>query len=137
MDWSLFTANPVRTSIVTDPTSAVATYKDCIANAAAPASAADEFKTFAKSFRTQTDYQGLVDWIDWFEDTYDCAGICKVAAFYWTKNPATSRPTESCISSLKDDITVPFLGLGIATMMSGFLLFFIFIMQYCLWKSYD
>ena len=78
-----------------------------------------------------------MDWIAWYEDTYDCAGICKVAAFYWTKNPATSRPSQSCINSLKDDITTPFLGLGVATMICGFLLFFIFIMQYCLWKSYD
>ena len=137
IDWSLYTSSPVRTDFVTNPTVNVSTYKDCIANAADPVTSADEFKTFAKSFRTQTDYQGLVDWIDWFEETYDCAGICKVAAFYWTKNPATSRPTESCINSLKDDITGPFLGLGAATMVCGFLLFFIFIMQYCLWRSYD
>ena len=141
MDWSFY-PNSNRsgpTSVVTGTTGTVSTYKDCIANAAEPVSNAgsDDFKTFAKSFRTQTDYDGLVEWMDWFESTYDCAGICKTAAFYWTKNPASSRPSQSCINSLKDDITTPFLGLGIATVISGIMLFFIFIMQYCLWRSYD
>ena len=142
IDFSLYKSAETRgnvASIVTAPTGSVATYKDCIANAAEPVSNAsnDDFKTFAKSFRSQTNYEGLVKWMDWFEDTYDCAGICKVAAFYWTKNPAVARPSQSCISSLKEDITTPFLGLGIATVICGILLFFIFIMQYCLWRSYD
>jgi len=140
IDFSLYKSAENRgnvASIITAPTGSVVTYKNCIANAADPVTSADEFKTFAKNFRSQTDYDGLVKWMDWFEDTYDCAGICNVAAFYWTKNPAIARPNQSCISSLKEDITTPFLGLGIATVICGILLFFIFIMQYCLWRSYD
>ena len=93
IDWSLWPSVASRGAIYTVPIGGVTSYSNCIKNAAEPVDSNDAFKTFAKSFRTQTDFDGLADWMTWFEDTYDCAGICKSAAFYWTKNPANSRPS--------------------------------------------
>jgi len=76
VDWSFWPSVASRGPIVTAPANTVATYADCIKNAPAPTSSAEEFRTFAKSFRDQTDSSGLMDWLKWFEDEYDCAGIC-------------------------------------------------------------
>lgn len=137
IDWTPYggTARPIFSG-----PNPVTSYKACLANAPASNSADPattyEFRKFAESFRGQSDYQQLMEWIEFFENEYDCAGICKVALFYFNRNPASSRPSQSCINSLKDEITSAFLGLGIATMICGFMLFFIFIMQYCLWRKY-
>ena len=66
-----------RGGILGVPTGGVTSYINCIKNAGEPEDSGDEFEAFAKSFRAQTDFDGLVDWMTWFEDTYDCAGICK------------------------------------------------------------
>lgn len=77
-----------------------------------------------------------MEWVEFFEDEYTCAGICSPALFYWSKSIELGRPTEACVGSIKDDLTESFLGLAVATLVSGFLLFFIWIMQYCLWKKF-
>ena len=93
------------------------------------------FYEFAKSFRDQGEFQSIKDWIEFFENEYDCAGICKPALFTWVSNVDSGMPTQSCVNSVKDDLTGSFMGLGICTLISGILLFFIWLFQYCLWKK--
>lgn len=93
------------------------------------------FHNFAKSFRESGEFQKTKDWIEFFEKEYECAGICEVALFTWISNVDTGKPQKSCVSSVKDDLTASFMGLGITTLISGILLFFIWLCQYCLWKK--
>ena len=74
--------------------------------------------------------------MEFFEDNYSCAGICKPALFSWSKSIDGGRPNSSCISSIKEDLNSDFMGLGVATLISGIFLFFVFIMQYCLWVKF-
>ena len=97
----------------------------------------EAFYMFAKQFREQSNYDQIKNWITFFEEEYDCAGICKPALFSWTRSIHEGRPTESCISSLKDDVTSNLFYLGLVGLVSGILLFCIFLSQYCLWKKYD
>ena len=99
--------------------------------------AVGEFKEFTKSFLDQSDFEVIFEWIEFFENEYDCAGICTPSVWYWGRSIAEGRPSKSCITSIKDDVTGAFTGLGIVTLVSGILMLFIFIMQYCLWKKYD
>ena len=95
-----------------------------------------QFYEFAKRFREQGDFTEIKEWIIFFEEEYECAGICKPALFNWYTAVTGGKPTQSCVSAVKDDLTGSFMGLGIATLVSGVLLFFIFLCQYCLWKKY-
>jgi len=56
VDWSFWPSVVGREPITTGTVGTVATYQDCIKNAPDPTSSADEFKTFAKSYRDQLDY---------------------------------------------------------------------------------
>merc|ERR1712048_641480 len=96
-----------------------------------------EFKEFTKNFLDQSDFETIFEWIEFFENEYDCAGICRPSVWYWGKSIEEGIPTKSYLSSIKDDVTGAFTGLGIVTLLSGILMFFIFIMQYCLWRKYD
>jgi len=94
------------------------------------------FFEFAKGFREQGDFTDIKEWIEFFEKEYECAGICTKALFNWIEPVSEGIPTKSCVSSIKDDLTGAFMGLGICTLISGFILFFIFLFNYCMWKKY-
>lgn len=110
------------------------TYKECMENPKGGL----RFNVFANEVTGNTENYALVnEWVTFFETEYDCAGICKPALFYWSKSVEVGRPTQSCVGSIKDELTSSFMGLGVATLISGILLFMIFVMQYCLWRKYD
>ena len=112
------------------------TYSDCVRVQGAGRDF--EFQAWAEGFVGQTTYDTISDWIKFFEDEYDCAGICEPSYFYWSKSVVTSgKPSSSCISSIKDNVTSAFMGLGIATLVAGIFLMFVFVMQYCLWRKYS
>lgn len=94
------------------------------------------FYEFAKNFREQGDFTEIKEWVEFFEDEYECAGICEKALFNWIQSVDEGIPTKSCVSSVKEDLEASFMGLGIATLVTGCLLFFIWLCQYCMWKRY-
>jgi len=58
--------------------------------------------------------------------------------FYFSRSISSAgKPNKTCIGSLKDDMNNEFMGLGAMTLISGILLLFVFIFQYCLWGKYD
>ena len=130
--------------------SEIESYMDCIriqadgdqarANAEATLSTSSDelmaFYVFANELYNQEGYDEISKWIKFFEDEYECAGICETATFYWSKPISAGRPDASCIESIKDDLTSAFQGLAITTLIAGIFLFFVFIMQYCLWRKY-
>lgn len=94
------------------------------------------FDAFRESFASQGTFNEIMDWIVFFEDEYDCAGICKPSVFYWNKGLGSGVPGKACVSSIQDEVGSAFMGLGISSFVAGILFFFIFIFQYCLWKKY-
>ena len=60
-------------------------------------------------------------WLEFFEDEYDCAGVCTPSLFSWSKSIELGRPTKSCIIGIKDGITKAFLGIGICALVAGIL----------------
>ena len=115
------------------------TYKECILNTPTASDLSEPgsaFKIFAEKFREQDDFNTIMEWIEFFEEEYTCAGICTPAQFSWSQSIANGVPTKSCIGSIKDDLTDSFTGLAGTTLASGILLFFIWIMQYCLWRKF-
>lgn len=86
-----------------------------------------KFKAFASGMREQKNIMEIMNWISFFEDEYNCTGICKAASFYWSKSIELGKPTISCIKGLKDGISKAFLGIGICAIVAGGLLWFVWI----------
>lgn len=93
-----------------------------------------DFTTWAESIRSQTEY---LDWMKWFEDEFDCGGICVKSLFFWSKDLSAGPPSEACLKGMHDGLTSAFTGLSVCTLLAGIFLLFMFIWQYCLWKKYD
>lgn len=129
-----FAENRSQTGYVTKA-GGYATYKACV-DATDNTGASTFFQEFAKSFREGSSYKEISDWIKFFEDEYDCAGICEVAGFYWSKDIAAGPPKTSCLPEIRDGLSSAFTGLGAVSFITGIFLLLIFIFQYCLWKKY-
>ena len=71
-----------------DFTGTVTTYKECITTVPEITVVGEgaAFAIFAKKFREQDDFNTIMEWIEFFEDEYTCAGICTPALFYWSKS---------------------------------------------------
>lgn len=110
-------------------------YKTCIESTTSGSS--EYFKSFAKAFREQSNFSDVMEFIEFFEKEYSCAGICSKAMFSWSSSVTQGRPTQTCLISIKDDISTVFMVLGLVTFLSGVLLLCIFICQYCLWFGKD
>ena len=113
------------------------TYKECIDETAANTAATGDFKKFADAFVSKNEYEDISKWVAFFEGEYECAGICTAADFYWDLPVSKGKPTQNCLDSIIDDLTLAFQGLAITSLLAGLFLFFVFIFQYCLWKKYD
>ena len=107
------------------------TYKSCIESETAGAT--EYFKAFAKAFRSQSNFAQVMEFIEFFESEYQCAGICSEALFSWSVSVNQGKPTQTCLISIKDDISTIFMVLGLVTFLSGVVLLCVFVCQYCLW----
>ena len=111
------------------------TYKTCIESETAGVT--EYFKAFAAAFRSQSNFADVMEFIEFFEAEYQCAGICSPALFSWSVSVTQGKPTQTCLISIKDDISTVFMILGLVTFLSGVLLLCVFICQYCLWFGKD
>jgi len=117
-----------------DFTGTITTYKECLQQPGPQAKI--RYQGFAEGLVSQDSWDGIADFIEFFENQLDCAGICRPALFSFSKSIENGRPNNSCVKGLMENIDQEFVGLSAATLISGILLFFIWIMQYCLWKKY-
>ena len=70
-----------------------------------------------------------------FEDEYECSGICEEALFSFSRSIEEGKP-KSCFQSIKDEVKESMFYLGVSTLVSGTLLLMLFIFNYCLWNKY-
>ena len=112
----------------------ITTYKECLVTPGPNAKV--RFQGFAEGIVDSDSWDSLADFIEFFEIQLDCAGVCKPAIFSFAQSIEDGKPNKSCVLGLMDSISDEFVGLSIATFVSGILLFFIFFFNYCLWKKY-
>lgn len=74
--------------------------------------------------------------IAFFEAKYTCSGVCTPGLFYFTLPLDKGIPSEGCLQFLKTEIGGRMTYLGITSLVIGILMMGVFVMQYCLWKSY-
>lgn len=117
-----------------DFTGTITDYKTCII--APPVRASSCFKSFANALVNNKNWENIKSLLTFFEATYNCAGVCEASLFAFSKPVTDGKPVRSCVIGLKDAMGTEFRGLGLVALLSGILLFIIFIFQYCLWKKY-
>lgn len=74
--------------------------------------------------------------ISFFESKYTCSGICEKALFYYSLELTTGIPTKSCLASVNEEIRMSLAYVGITVVVTGVLMFLIWIAQYCLWRRF-
>lgn len=65
--------------------------------------------------------------ISYFESKYTCSGICKPALFYYTLNLNAGVPSTTCLTYFKTEIGSSLSYLGITAIVTGGVMFFIWI----------
>ena len=65
--------------------------------------------------------------LTYFESKYNCSGVCKPALFYWSLPLSYGVPSVNCLSYLKNEIGSNMRYIGVTGVVTGGLMFFIFI----------
>ena len=81
-----------------------------------------EFGYFAERTRYQSNYKDIDTWMEFFEEEYDCAGVCEPALFAWKTSIEEGRPKNACISNMKDNLNFTYLSLATITLMAALFL---------------
>ena len=112
------------------------TFKDCVTDTD-NYHASIPFQVWATEFREQTNFFEISEWLALFENEFECAGYCAVADFYWQRPISEGKPKRACAEDITSDVTAAFKNLGLTALISGVLLFLMFVFQYCLWRKRD
>lgn len=81
---------------------------------------------FANGWRNSSGYKAEVDYLRFFEEEYDCSGICEDALFYFSQPLSKGKP-KSCFADIKNDVRDSMWWLGVAGTISGLILLLMFI----------
>jgi len=73
--------------------------------------------------------------LSYFENKYSCSGVCSPGLFYYSLDLSAGIPKEKCLAQLNNEIGSSITYLGITGLVTGALMFLIWIFQYCLWRS--
>lgn len=94
------------------------------------------FYTAARYIREHESFATITDWMTFFERELNCAGVCKLSLFSWTKSIEAGRPTKTCLNGIRDELRSNFIGFAVCSLITGVLLLLIFLCQYCLWRRH-
>ena len=78
-----------------------------------------------------------VSLLSYFEEKYTCSGVCDTALFYYALDLSEGVPRENCLANIKEEIGGTLSYLGVAALVCGIVMFFLWICQYALWKRYE
>lgn len=73
----------------------------------------------------------------YFEEKYECSGVCTPALFYYGLSLSDGIPTTTCLSYMKEEVGDSMMYLGVTGIITGITMFLIWICQYALWRKYD
>lgn len=66
-----------------------------------------------------------------------CSGICNPGLFYYTLDVTKGPPTSPCKTYITSSINSTFAPVGLAAIVSGLVMFLIWLFQYFLWCKYE
>ena len=63
--------------------------------------------------------------------------MCSPALFFYSLNLSVGVPNKTCLSYMKEEVGDSLKYLGITAVVTGCIMFLIWICQYALWRKYD
>jgi len=90
-----------------------------------------------KQLYESDEFNTAIGFIDYFEDEYECSGICSEAMFFYTLPLSDGPPSTTCLSHMKAKIKHNLTYMGIAGTLAGLIMVITWLLQYLLWKNYD
>ena len=63
-----------------------------------------------------------MDFSSYFEEAYQCSGLCTPSLFYYSLDVSVGVPKEPCLLNLKDEISNNLSYMGIAGILSGIIM---------------
>jgi len=80
---------------------------------------------------------GMIRTMKSMEKRAACSGVCNPGLFWYTLDVTTGPPTSSCLSFITGSISDRFAPVGLAGIVSGLIMFLVWLFQYFLWCKYD
>jgi len=65
--------------------------------------------------------------LNYFENKYQCSGICTPSLFFYGLNLSEGIPTVTCLNYVKEEIGDSLQYLGVTAIVCGVLMFFVWI----------
>lgn len=97
---------------------------------------AEQAKEYKEKYDSKA-VQNAMKFLTYFESTFTCSGICESSMFYFTLPMADGPPSSTCLLHMKEVIANNLTYMGMTSTVCGFIMFFIWICQYCLWRKYE
>jgi len=72
----------------------------------------------------------------YFEQKYECSGICESSLFYYELDLTAGRPKTTCLLHVKEEVEGSLTYLGITSVIIGVICLLIWVCQYSLWCNY-
>ena len=127
---------PLQFGPIQGETFTVMTYEECVERAVENKFAAPLFVKFATGWTASNDYTREKDFLRFFENQYNCSGICEKALFFYSKSVSTAGKPTSCFEDIKREVKESMLWLGVTVSVTGFFTIILWTFQYCLWRKY-
>ena len=120
---------------------AYSTFKDCFNDLRSGKRNSDQVsEAKVKEYQELYDrdeYQQAMNFIEYFEDSFTCSGICEQSLFYYTLPMSEGPPTTTCLINLKEKVANNLTYMGLTSIICGIIMLLTWCCQYMLWKEYD
>ena len=78
-----------------------------------------------------------MDFSSFFEEQYQCSGLCTPALFYYSLDLEKGQPKKPCLLNLKDEVSNNLSYMGISSTLAGIVMLIAWCCQYNLWTKFD
>jgi hypothetical protein len=72
----------------------------------------------------------------YFENKYQCSGICESSLFYYELDLTFGPPKTTCLLHVKEEVSGSLTYLGVTALIIGVICLLIWVCQYSLWCNY-
>lgn len=74
--------------------------------------------------------------LSYFENKYQCSGICESSLFFYELDLSYGQPKTTCLLHVKEEIEGSLTYLGVTSLLIGVVCLLIWLCQYSLWCNY-
>jgi len=74
--------------------------------------------------------------LSYFEQKYECSGVCHSSLFFYDLDLNEGPPVETCLKYMKEEVSGDLQYLGYTSLAVGIICMLIWVVQYILWLKF-